>query len=167
MDDASGISFPGLTHGQLRVLARYQSKILDLANRQIQPGVEARTLHNFINLQYAYCFWGLIPGSLSNEESPFNECSHAYLAASKELLERLKKNDDTRARANALADEINLAMLEDSQALAICAHSFEPFNTAQIIMPAWADTSFNPLGLLLGFFVLMASAAGFVTMRSA
>lgn len=164
-DKTSGISIPNLTHGQLHVLTRYQSAIMSLANRQVRPSLEARTLQNFVNLQLAYCLWGLVPGSISNEASPFNECSHAYLAATKALLGRLQQTDDTREKADALADQINLAMLEDATALEICSNSFEPFNTAQIIMPMWADITFNPLGILLGFFIFGASAGGLAMAR--
>lgn len=164
-DKTSGISIPNLTHGQLHVLTRYQSAIMSLANRQVRPSLEARTLQNFVNLQLAYCLWGLVPGSISDEASPFNECSHAYLAATKLLLERLQRADDTRAKADALADQINLAMLEDATALEICSNSFEPFNTAQIIMPMWADMTFNPLGILLGCFIFGASAGGLAMAR--
>lgn len=164
-DKTSGVSIPNLTHGQLHVLTRYQSAILSLANHQVRPDLEARTLQNFVNLQLAYCLWGLVPGSISDEASPFNECSHAYLAATKALLARLQQSDDTRAKANALADQINLAMLEDATALEICSNSFEPFNTAQIIMPAWGETPFNPLGILLGFFIFAACASGLAMAR--
>ncbi len=164
-DKTSGISIPNLTHGQLHVLTRYQSAIMSLANRQVRPSLEVRTLQNFVNLQLAYCLWGLVPGSISDEASPFNECSHAYLAATKLLLERLQRADDTRANADALADQINLAMLEDATALEICSNSFEPFNTAQIIMPMWADMTFNPLGILLGCFIFGASAGSLAMAR--
>ena len=164
-DKTSGISIPNLTHGQLHVLTLYQSEIMSLANRQVRPNLEARTIQNYINLQLAYCLWGLVPGSISDETSPFNECTHAYLSATRALLARLQKNEDTSARANALAARINLAMLEDATALEICSNSFEPFNTAQIVMPSWSDVSFNPLGILLGFFIFGASATGLAVAR--
>ena len=164
-DKTSGISIPNLAHGQLNIISRYQSQILSLANRQVRPSVEAHTLHNYVNLQLAYCLWGFMPGSIADEASPFNECSHAYLAASKVLLQQLQQADETRARANELIDQINFAMLEDVTALEICSNSFEPFNTAQIIMPMWGGTTFNPLGVVLGFFVFGASAAGLAMAR--
>lgn len=165
-DKTSGISIPNLTHGQLRVLTRYESEIMSLANRQVRPNLEARTIQNYINLQLAYCLWGLVPGSISDEASPFNECTHAYLAGTRALLARLQKNEDTSTRANDLAERINLAMLEDATALEICSNSFESFNTAQIVMPSWSDISFNPLGILLGFFIFAASAAGLAVARN-
>jgi hypothetical protein len=38
-------------------------------------------IENYVNLQSFACLWGLVPGSLKDEGSPFNECAHAYLAA--------------------------------------------------------------------------------------
>lgn len=159
----SGVAIPNLTHGQLRVMSRYRSAILDLANKQVQPNLEVRRLQNFVSLQFAYCLWGLVPGSLAYEGSPFNECSHAYLAGAKTLLDRLRRTEDTRARAEALADEINAAMLASGAALDICSNSFEPFNTAEVIMPEWANVSFNPLGVLLAIVVFGAAGWAFAS----
>jgi hypothetical protein len=160
VEEARGVAIPNLTHGQLHVLARYRSEILDLASRQASPSPEARTLENFVNLQFAYCMWGMMPGSLTDEANPFNECSHAYVAGSKALLDRLRQNPQTQSKASALAERINLAMMQDATALDICVHSFEPFDTAQIIMPAWKEVSFNPLAVLLGIFLFCAASAG-------
>jgi hypothetical protein len=155
---ATGISIPNLTHGQLHVLAQYKSAVGALADRQSRPSLEVRTLHNYVNLQFAYCLWGLVPNSISNEDSPFNACSHAYLAASKALLDRLRQSEEAGTRAHALAQEIEFAMVQNATASEICANGIEPFNTAQIIMPEWRGISFNPLGLLLGVFVFAAAA---------
>lgn len=164
--DNSGVSIPNLTHGQLRVMTQYHSRILHLASRQVQPNMEVRTLQNFINLQFAYCLWGVVPGSLANEDSPFNECSHAYLAASKALLDRLRHGGETREEAETLSQNISLAMLQTASAFEICANGIEPFNTAEIIMPEWGGVSFDPLKVLLGFFVVCASAGTFAAARS-
>lgn len=163
--DSSGVSIPSMTHGQLRVMSGYRSAVLDLARRQARPDLEARTLHNFIELQFAYCLWGLVPGSLSHEGNPFNECSHAYLAGTKALLDRLRRAEDTRSEAEVLAETINREMVLDGSALEICSNSFEAFNTAEIIMPEWANVSFNPLGVLLGIVVMGAGAAAFGVAR--
>lgn len=159
--DSSGVSIPSMTHGQLRIMSGYRAAVMDLARRQARPDLEARTLHNFIELQFAYCLWGLVPGSLSNEGNPFNECSHAYLAGTKALLDRLRRAEDTRSEAEVLADNINREMVLGGSALEICSNSFEAFNTAEIIMPEWANISFNPLGVLLGIVVMGAAGAAF------
>lgn len=157
----SGLSIPNLTHGQLRVMAEYRSAILQLGSRQISPDLETRTLQNFVNLQFTYCLWGLVPGSLTNENNPFNDCSHAYLAATKALLDRLQRKSDNPAAARELAMRIDTDMLRAQSALEICIHSVEPFNTAEIIMPEWAGVVFNPFVLLVYAISLVAVAALF------
>jgi len=159
--DTSGLSIPNLTHGQLKVMTRYRTTILALAEKQISPDRETRTLQNFANLQFAYCLWGLVPGSVTEENNPFNACSHAYLAASKALLERLQTVGDDRVEANALAAQINSDMLQQHSALEICGNSVDPFNTASIILPEWFDVTFNPLIILLSIIVL-GTATGLV-----
>jgi hypothetical protein len=155
----SGISFSNLPHGQLKIVERYRPAILDLADRQISPDLQTRTLQNYVNLQHAYCLWGLVPGSITNENSAFNACSHAYLAASKALLDHLQKAADNRSEAGDLLSKINTAMIADATALAMCSNGIAPLNTAEIIMPEWADVSFNPL-TGLAWAVAFAAIAG-------
>jgi len=164
--DTSGMIIPNLAHGQLRIMARYRAAILALADKQVSPGFAARTLQNYVNLQYAYCLWGLVPGSITNEDSPFNECSHAYLAASRALLDELSKVPTLRQDADALAEKINIEMLSDSSALQICSNSLQPFNTAQIMMPEWHNVPFNPIRLLLILISAVTPAFLFCLSRS-
>ena len=70
--------------------------------------------------------------------SPFNECTHAYLAATKALLMHLRDVADDRAVAQDLAAKINIAMMRDRSSLQLCRNSFDPFNTAQVIYPDWS-----------------------------
>lgn len=163
--DTSGIPIANLSHGQLDVMSRHRVAILDLAGRQARPDLKSRTLMNFVNLQYVYCLWGLVPGSLSNEDNPFNECSHSYLAASNALLDHLQKVADNRAEAEALARKISIEMLLDPSALQMCRNGVAPFNTAEIIMPELADIPFNPVIGLSGFVVLTAFGGLFAVGR--
>ncbi len=78
---ADSISIPNLSHGQMAVIADNRAAILGLAARQIPTDPTMRRLEGFINLQFFDCMWGMVPGSVEDESSPFNECSHAYLAA--------------------------------------------------------------------------------------
>lgn len=149
---------PNLSHGQLRVMATYRNAILDLANQQLRPDAEARTLQNFINLQFTYCLWGLVPGSLSNENSPFNACSHAYLAASKALLHRLERTSPNPATVRELTTRMSVDMIREDSALEICANGVEPFNTADIIMPEWSGFTFNPIVLLYSLIAFLVTA---------
>lgn len=154
----AGLTIPNLSHGQLRVMATYRNAILDLANQQLRPDGEARTLQNFINLQFTYCLWGLVPGSLSNENSPFNACSHAYLAASKALLHRLERTSPNPATVRDLATRMSVDMIREDSALEICANGVEPFNTADIIMPEWSGFAFNPIVLLYSLIAFLVTA---------
>src|SRR5689334_2002682 len=87
---ANAIVIPNLSHGQMAVIAAHRGEILDLAARQIPTDPTMRRLEGYINLQYFECMWGLVPGSVEDENSPFNECSHAYLAATRALLVHLR-----------------------------------------------------------------------------
>jgi hypothetical protein len=136
--NTSGMPIPNITHGQGRTISEYRSAILDLAARQINPDAVSKRLLNFANVQYTYCLWGLMPGSLSDESSPFNECTHAYLAATKALLMHLRDVADDRAVAQDLAAKINIAMMRDRSSLQLCRNSFDSFNTAQVIYPDWS-----------------------------
>lgn len=155
--DTSGVPVANLNHGQLQVMARYRSAILALAGRQSRPDVETRRLMNFAKLQHAYCLWGLVPGTLNDEDSPFNECAHAYLGASKTLLDRLQQAPENRAEAHALAQKINGDMLiEGSGAFAMCRNGAAAFNTADVVMPEWRGVTVNPIVGLSGFAVLVS-----------
>src|SRR5690242_10005921 len=75
--ETTGISIPSLTHGQMAVIAQYRREILALADRQTARSDDTFfRLRNYVDLQYLYCAWGLVPGSVTDETSPFNECSH-------------------------------------------------------------------------------------------
>lgn len=136
---AGGISIPNIAHGQMAVMAAHKAAILDLAERQIPTDPTMRRLELFIDLQFFTCMWGMIPGSLSDENSPFNECTHAYLAATRALvshLQEMKGGDRTAVRA--LATTIEQEMLDDGASLIICRYSDEPFSTAEVIGPHWS-----------------------------
>ena len=59
---------------------------MDLASRAVDTSEPFRRVLNYAEIQYSYCLWGRMPGSVTDEESPFNECAHAYLAATKAVL---------------------------------------------------------------------------------
>ena len=71
-------------------------------------------LEDYLNLQSFACFWGLVPGSITDENSPFNECSHAYLAAGRALLLQLNREPGADHKAiDALISKIEVEMLAD------------------------------------------------------
>ena len=143
-----GISIPSLSHGQMAVIANNRAAILDLAARQTPTDPEMRRLESFVNLQYFSCLWGLAPGALDDESSPFNECAHAYLAATRALLVHMQAMPGDRTAIRALVAKIEFEMLGKNASLSLCRYSDEPFNTAQLIAPHWSDIPFHPPSLM-------------------
>ena len=86
-----GISIPSLTHGQMAVISDNLSAIRALAGARIGFDMTTWRLEDYLNLQSFACLWGGVPGSIADEESPFNECAHAYLAAGRALLLQLRE----------------------------------------------------------------------------
>jgi len=136
---ADGIAIPSLTHGQMSIIADNLSAIMDLADAAPAPDTTTIRLRTFVKLQFSYCLRGLMPGSLTDEASPFNECSHAYLAGARALILHLRELPGARAAVRALIDRIEMQMLASSTSLSVCQYSDEPFNTAELIAPHWAD----------------------------
>jgi hypothetical protein len=135
----AGISIPSLMHNQMGVIANNRTAILDLAKRQIATDPPLRRLQTFINLQFFACMWGIVPGGLDDENSPFNECTHAYLAATRALLIHLQAISDDHAAVEALAGKVEREMLDNGASLFVCRYGDEPFNTAEIIGPHWSE----------------------------
>ena len=134
----SGIAIPSVTHGQMAVISGFSAEITDLAARQSTPDQDFRRILNYARIQRSYCGWGLVPRGISDEASPFNGCSHAYLAAAQNLLVRMTALPQPDPRATALARAVDAAMMQDGTALSLCAYSEEPFNTAALVKPDWA-----------------------------
>lgn len=146
-EPAKGISIPNLSHGQMAVISANRTAILELAARQTPTDPVMRRLEGFIHLQFFVCMWGLVPGSLNDENSPFNECAHAYLAGTRALLIHLLTMPSDHAPVRALVNKIELELLENGASLVICRYSDEPFDTAEIIGPRWGDIPFHPASL--------------------
>ena len=147
-ENTSGIPIPSLTHGQMAVIADYRGEILDLAARQSRTDETFRRLLNFGTIQHTYCLWGLVPGSLRDEDSPFNECSHAYLSAAQALLVHMRDIAPDKAPADALISRIDAAMVRNRASFVLCQFSAEPFNTAAVIYPEWRQVPFHPASIL-------------------
>ncbi len=167
----AGVAIPSLTHGQMTVIARNLSAIRALANRQVASDMTMWRLEDYLSLQSFACLWGLVPGSVTDEASPFNECSHAYLAAARALLLHLR----TMPRADheaveALIRQIETEMLMNDASLALCRYSDEPFNTNEIVMPRFSEIAFHPptLAAVSAFLLAIAAPAwGFWPRRQA
>jgi hypothetical protein len=159
---ADSISIPNLSHGQMAVIANNRAAILELAARQIPTDPTMRRLESFINLQFFDCMWGMAPGSVEDESSPFNECSHAYLAATRALLMHLQTMPGDRSGVRALVAKIEREMLNNSASLVVCRYSDEPFNTAERIAPHWREVPFHLPSLMafVGVALLAVGCAG-------
>jgi hypothetical protein len=157
---ADGISIPSLTHGQMAVIAGNLSAIRALADAQFPTDPTMRRLQGYVNLQSFACLWGLAPGSLTDEKSPFNECAHAYLAGAQALLLHLKQMPGDRRAVDGLVAGIEAEMLAHNAALSLCRYSDEPFNTSEILWPRWSDVPFHaPTALSFAAILLVLGAA--------
>jgi hypothetical protein len=161
---ADAIAIPNLSHGQMAVIAENRTAILDLAAKQIPTDPTMRRLEAFINLQFFDCLWGLAPGSVEDESSPFNECSHAYLAATRALLIHLQAMPGDRTAVRSLVTKIEREMLNNNASLVMCRYSDEPFNTAERIAPHWGEIPYHLPSLMtfagLGLAVIGCAGIG-------
>ena len=158
----NGIAIDNLTHGQMSVIARHSRAILDLAARVPAPDQDFRRVLNYARIQQTYCAWGLMPGAVSDETSPFNECSHAYLAASRDLLLRMAALPGGDGRIDGLMRAVELDMMQNRTGVELCLYSDERFNTANILRPDWGAVPGH--GASLAALVLAALAAGGVAL---
>ena len=167
--DESGIPIPALTHGQMAGIAAYRGEILDLAARQARTDETFRRLLTFGNIQYAYCLWGLVPGSLRDEASPFNECSHAYLSATQALLVHMRavnaEGSPLRLDIEALVSRIDADMVRNGASFVLCQFSGQNFNTASMVRPDWIAVPFHLPSL--SAFATIAGLIGLGTMALA
>lgn len=129
-----GLEIPAITHSDMTFVAPHYSAIVRLAENQKDTDERLRRLLNHTKLQRVYCLWGLVPGALTDEESIFNACSHAYLASGLALLRHLISRPASREEAvdiNRLIEAERTALT----LLVLCQSSAETFDTAQIIAP--------------------------------
>jgi hypothetical protein len=140
-----GVSIPSHTHGQMAVIRDNLSAIRALASARLGFDLTTWRLEDYLNLQSFACLWGIVPGSITDENSPFNECAHAYLAAGRALLLQLGREPGADHKSiDALISKIEVEMLADGASMNLCGYSDEPFNTNEIIWPHWAMAPFHP-----------------------
>jgi hypothetical protein len=141
----AGVSIPSLTHGQMVVIRDNLPAIRALASARLGFDLTTWRLEDYLNLQSFACLWGIVPGGVTDEESPFNECAHAYLAAGRALLLQLAHEPGADHKSiDALISKIEVEMLADGASLNLCRYSDEPFNTNEIIWPHWGMVPFHP-----------------------
>ncbi len=145
-----GVSIPSLTHGQMAVIRDNLPAIRALANARLGFDLTSWRLEDYLNLQSFACLWGIVPGSIADEDSPFNECAHAYLAAGRALLLQLGQAPGADHKAiDALIGKIEVEMLAEGASLNLCRYSDEPFNTNEIIWPHWRRIPFHAPSAML------------------
>ena len=88
----------------MAVIGDNLSAIRALASARIGFDMTTWRLEDYLNLQSFACLWGIVPGSITDEESPFNECAHAYLAAARALLLQLRAGARRRSQSHRCAD---------------------------------------------------------------
>ena len=157
----TGIPITAITHGEMAIIDRHVSDIFALSGSVRNADQNFLTLSRYAQLQYADCLWGLVPTSISDEESPFNECSHAYLAAAKEVLLKMRDMPAVAREANEITSRISYEAALEGAVFVGCIYSGEGFNTADRVRPQWHDVPFHPPTLLtlagaFSFLPLMA-----------
>jgi hypothetical protein len=163
-----GVSIPSLTHGQMAVISANLSAIRALASARLGFDMTTWRLEDYLNLQAFACLWGVVPGSIADESSPFNECAHAYLAAGRALLLQLAHEPGADHKAvDALISKIEVEMLAGGASLNLCRYSDEPFNTGEVIWPHWSGIPFHgpTLAALGAVFGLIAGPAIWLARR--
>lgn len=156
----AGIPIPSLTHGEMALIAPYYRRIIAVAEDVPNTDETFRRLLNFAQIQRAYCLWGIMPGSVSDEESPFNECSHAYLAAAKAVLLQMRIMNGDRGSVEDLVSDIDAILVRNNLSLVLCKFSGESFNTADLVRPRPADIVVHGKSLMTVLSALMAIGGG-------
>ena len=141
----------------MAVIAHNLPAIRALARARTQFDLTTWRLEDYLNLQSFACLWGIVPGSITDEDSPFNECAHAYLAAGRALLLQLAHAPGADHKSlDALIGKIEVEMLADGASLNLCRYSDEPFNTNEVIWPRWGMIPFHPPTAILAAAALAA-----------
>jgi hypothetical protein len=151
-----GVAIPAISHGEMPIVAKYRSQVLDLASRQPVTDPTLRRLAGFVSLQTFSCFWGLVPGNLSDEQSPFNECSHAYLAGVRELLGHMTAMPGNQSAAKALEARMDAEIAANPNRNVVCSNSGQIFDSADVIGPDWQLAPLHvPTVLTFSAFVML------------
>ncbi len=128
-------------------MADYRDQIIDLASQATDTNEPFRRLLNYAQIQYSYCLWGRMPGSVTDEQSPFNECAHAYLAATKAVLIAMRDMPQEAEAAAAIISNADAEMVRRGLSLITCRFSGEAFNTADVVRPHWSEIPMHPASM--------------------
>lgn len=162
-----GVAIPAITHGEMQVVSKYRTQILELAEREPRTDPTLRRLAGFVSLQHFACFWGLVPGSLSDENSPFNECAHADVAGARALLAHMVEMPGDQSSARALEARIATELASDPISSVLCSNSNEAFDSGMIVGPDWQLAPAHPPTVLtFSAVVLLAAVGAWLVLRS-
>ncbi|MFK0382346.1 hypothetical protein [Agrobacterium sp. NPDC090273] len=168
--NTSGVEIGSLSHGEMGVVAEFRTSILAVARTVEKTDSKFRSLLNFEGIQRTYCMWGIMPGSNTDEGSPFNECSHAYLSAAKELLMHMRTMPDVSNQAGDLISRIDREATLRGVAFIGCEYSGEVFNSAEVVTPHWENVAAHMPTMLafsgLTAFLAVTAGAGFVRLKA-
>jgi hypothetical protein len=169
--DASGVPIPSISHGEMAVLSRYRGDVMGLAEEAGQGDADIGALVMFTGLQSANCAWGLVPGSVTDEANPLNECAHAELAGVKTMLFKLRDLPAAQPMAGELVARIDRDMTLAGAALIQCEFSAEGFNTASPVIPDWSAVGaylWQRFGMLASALItaLLAALAAIAVLRA-
>jgi hypothetical protein len=157
-----GIPIGGITHGQMQGLARFSAEVVALAARQHVRDEAFQRVLNHARLQKAWCAWGLMPRAVSDESSPFNVCSHAYLAATRDVLMRMSALPARSPAVDDLVRRVEQAMIGNGAGLELCQFSALGFSTGALLAPDWAAALRHPASFfsLAGLALALAALGG-------
>jgi hypothetical protein len=102
----------------MAVISGNLAAIRALASSRVGFDMTTWRLEDYLNLQSFACLWGVVPGSIADEDSPFNECAHAYLAAGRALLLQLRATPGVdQGAVEALIRKVQAEMLAHDASL--------------------------------------------------
>ena len=156
----NGLFVPPVMHPQMPAMAAEAGATRRVAEQLLWDDRDGRRLLQFLEYQSFACLWGRVPGSITDENSPFNRCAHAYLAGVQALLVRLQLVRGDHAAVRRLTQ----AIADDPMAAApLCQFSAEGFWTGTIIGPDWPDLLHHPEVLTwFGGLLLLAGSSVFL-----
>ena len=163
---ATGLPIPPIPHGEMALVDERLDEIVALARRQAATDGQMRRLYNHYGVQFAYCLWGLAPGGVTREDSPFNPCAHAYLAAAKQLLVVMSREPASARPARAILGRLEARRRETPAASELCSSSGESFNTASLVRPSLSDVVRDPAVAVIGLGAMLVLAGGAAAARS-
>jgi hypothetical protein len=178
LSERIGVEIPEILHGQKAVFDAHRAEVLALAAEVAPDDATVRELSSYVADQYRAAWFGLMPGAMESDASPFHLPTHGYLAGTRALMLHLEKPEilalmakTDQERVKALGKEISAdLMAAGTMSMEVCAESATAFNTTQPVAPNWdlayQDTATKVVIMLLiaAGIALAAFVAGVLTL---